>query len=156
MPLRVQKLDLHPEQRRCQDGPVALSFLYRLAVRLVEIVRLRRMSDADKDIEILVLRHQLDVLPREVSRTGFEPADRAVLSLLGRFMPRRRWSAFLVAPTTVLRWHHDAVRRRWTYPRRRPGRPRLDPVAAELIVRLAQENRRWGYLRIKGELESLT
>ena len=153
-----RKLDLPPEQprwRRCQDGRVALSFLYRLAVRLFEILRLRRMSDAEKDIEIVVLRHQLDVLRRQVRRARFEPADRALLSFLGRFMPRRRWSAFLVAPATVLRWHRDAVRRRWTYPHRRPGRPPLDPVAVELIVRLARENRRWGYLRIKGELAKL-
>ncbi len=93
---------------------MALSFLYRLAVRLFEILRLRRMSDADKDIEILVLRHQLDVLHRQVSRRRFEPADRALLSLLGRFVSRRRWSAFLVTPATVLRWHREAVRRRWT------------------------------------------
>ncbi len=100
--------------RQCQDGPVALSFLYRLVLRLTDIVRLRRMADVDKDIEIVVLRHQLDVLRRQVARAKFNPADRALLSLLSRVLPRPRWSAFLVTPTTLLRWHGDAVRRRWT------------------------------------------
>jgi putative transposase len=134
---------------------VAMSFLYRLAVRLFELMRLARRSDTDKDIEILVLRHQLRVIRRQVNQTRFEPADRALLSLLGRLLPRRRWSAFLVTPATVLGWHRHAVRRRWTYPHRRPGRPPLDPAVAKLIVRLARENRRWGYLRIKGELAKL-
>ena len=79
---------------------MALSFLYRLAVRFVEILRARRMSDADTDIEILVLRHQLEVLRRQVRRARFQPADRALLSLLGRLLSRRRWSAFLVTPAT--------------------------------------------------------
>ncbi len=134
---------------------MALSLLYRLALRLFELVRLRRMSDADKDVEILVLRHQLAVLRRQARRPRFTPADRALLALLGRLLPRERWSAFLVTPSTVLRWHRAAVRRCWTYRHRRPGRPGLDPAVAELIVRLARENRRWGYLRIKGELAKL-
>ncbi len=73
------------------------------------------MSDVDKDVEIIVLRHQLDVLRRQVSRARFEPSDRALLSLLARLLRRGRWSAFIVTPTTVMRWHRDAVRRRWTY-----------------------------------------
>ncbi len=102
------------------------------------------MSHADKDIEIIVLRHQLDVLHRQVRQPRFQPADRALLSLLARLLPRPRWSAFLIRPATVLRWHRDVVRRRWTYPHRRPGRPPLNPAAAQVVVRLAQENRRWG------------
>lgn len=154
----MHKLDPAADQPRCAGGkigPVALSFLYRLAARLFELLRLARRSDADKDIEILVLRHQLGVLQRQVRRPRLEPADRALLSLLGRLLPRARWSAFVVTPATVLRWHRDAVRRRWTYPNRRPGRPPLEGAVTELIVRLARENRRWGYLRIKGELAKL-
>ena len=79
----------------------------------------------------------------------------ALLALASRLLPRGRWSAFIVTPTTVLRWHRDAVRRRWTYPSRRPGRPPVEPAVVELIVRLARENRRRGYLRIKGELADL-
>jgi hypothetical protein len=62
------------------------------------------------------------------------------------------WSTFLVTPATLLRWHREAVRRRWTYPRRGPGRPSLEPATVDLILRLARENPWWGYLRITGEL----
>ena len=106
-----------------QARDVALSFLYRLCTRLVELARLRRMSDVDKDIEILVLRHQLAVIGRQVKKVRYEPADRAVLGLLARLLPRARWRSFLVTPATVLRWQRDLVRRRWTYPQTRIGRP---------------------------------
>ena len=102
-----------------------------------------------------MLRHQLDVLRRQVGRVRYEPADRAVLAGLARLLPRRCWSSFLITPATLLRWHRELVRRRWTYTRRRPGRPPLDPKVVELVVRLARENPRWGYLRIKGELAAL-
>ncbi len=134
---------------------MALSFVYRVVSRLVELVRIGRMPDADKDVEIVVLRHQLDVLRRQVGRPRFEPADRALAALLARLLPRPRRAGLLVTPATLLRWHRDAVRRRWTYPHRRPGRPALSREVVELIVRLARENPRWGYLRIKGELAGL-
>ena len=134
---------------------MALSFLYQLVLRLIDMLRLRAIADVDKDAEIIVLRHQVDVLRRQVGRARFEPADRALLALVSRLLPRGRWSAFIVTPTAVLRWHRDAVRRRWTYPSRRPGRPPVEPAVVELLVRLARENRRWGYLRIKGELAKL-
>ncbi len=123
---------------------MALSFLYRLALRLIDMARVRRMSDVDKDIESIVLRHQLDVLHRQLRRVQLEPADRALLSMSSRLLSRRRWSAFMVTPTTPLRWHRDAAHRRWSYTHRRPGRPALDPDVAQLIVRLAREHRRWG------------
>ena len=113
------------------------------------------MSDVDKDIEILVLRHQLAVIGRQVNKVRYEPADRALLGLLARFLPRPRWRSFLVTPNTVLRWQRDLVRRRWTYPQTRMGRPPLDPEVVELVLRLGRENRRWGYLRIRGELAKL-
>ena len=137
---------------RGEAAAVALSFLYRMLRRLLELVVLRR-SDEDKDIEILVLRHELDVLRRQVGRVRYQPADRAVLALLGRLLPRRRWTMFGVTPATLLRWHRQLVRRRWTYPKL--GRPPLDPVAVELVVRLGRENPRWGYRRITGELAKL-
>jgi transposase InsO family protein len=79
--------------------------------------------------------------------------DRAVLALLSRLVPRARWSAFVVTPATILRWHRDLVRRRWTY--RKLGRPPLDNEVRDLILRLARENPRWGYQRIVGELRHL-
>src|SRR5829696_8015590 len=77
-----------------------------------------------KDVEIAVLRHQLMVVRRQVARPRYTPSDRLVLAVLARLLPRERWSAFLVTPATLLRWHRDLVRRRWTYPHRL-GRPRV-------------------------------
>src|SRR5437879_11199005 len=105
------------------------------------------------DAEILVLRHELDVRRRQVGRVRYQPADRAVLALLGHLLPRRRWTMFGVTPATLLRWHRQLVRRGRTYPKL--GRPPLDPAAVELVVRLARENPRWGYRRITGELAKL-
>ncbi|WP_238430955.1 integrase core domain-containing protein [Frankia nepalensis] len=108
----------------------------------------------EKDIEIAVLRHQLAVLHRQVARPRFTPSDRRLLAILARLLPRPRWSAFLVTPATLLRWHRDMVRRRWTYPPPRRGR-RLEGATVQLVLRLARENPRWGYLRIVGECRKL-
>jgi transposase InsO family protein len=113
------------------------------------------MDDAAKDAEILVLRHQLAVLRRQLARPRFTWSDRAIVALLAGLMPRDRWRSFLVTPKTVLAWHRSIVTKRWTYPRRRPGRPALPDETVELICRLARENPRWGYLRIVGELKKL-
>jgi transposase InsO family protein len=141
--------------RPWQAQAVVLSLIYRLVSRVVDLMRIRRMSEAEKDMEILVLRHQLEVLRRQLGRVRHEPADRVVLAGLARLLPRRCWSAFVVTPATLLRWHRELVRRRWTCPRRRLGRPPLDPLVVELVLRLARENPRWGYLRIKGELAAV-
>ena len=127
-----------------------LSFLYRLARRVLEGVRVHQTDtlSMSKDEEILVLRHQLAVLRRQVARPRFTWADRALVALLAGVVPKDRWSAFLVTPETILAWHRALVRRRWTYPHRRPGRPPLTDETVKLICRLARENPRWGYLRI--------
>jgi putative transposase len=141
---------------RLSDAPVvALSFLYRLVRRVVELLGILRMDGAAKDAEILVLRHQIVVLQRQVGRPRFTWSDRAVIATLAKLVPRARWAAFLVTPETILRWHRALVRRRWTHPHRRPGRPPVPDETVELILRLARENPRWGYLRIVGEIKTL-
>jgi putative transposase len=107
-----------------------------------------------KDVEIAVLRHQLAVLRRQVARPRYTAADRMVLATLAKLLPRDRWSAFLVTPSTLLRWHRELIRRRWTYPA--TGRHRgLEPAVVELVLRLARDNARWGYIRIAGECSKL-
>src|SRR5438876_8885652 len=135
---------------------MVLSFAYWSLLRLLELVVLRRRSEREKEIEILLLRHQLRVLERQVARPQLTPADRALLAEFSRALSRRAWrrSAF-VTPATLLRWHRELVARRWTYPHRRPGRPPTAAEVRELVVRLAQENPAWGYRRIQGELVGL-
>jgi transposase len=135
---------------------VALSFLYWSLRRLLELVVLRFRSEREKEIEILLLRHQLRVLERQLARPQPTQADRALLAAFSRVVPRHAWrrSAF-VTPATLLRWHRAVVARRWTYPRRGPGRPSTTAEVRALVVRLARENPGWGYRRIQGELAGL-
>ena len=120
-------------------------FAYLTLCRSIQLLVLLARGDAAKDLEILVLR-------RQPPRPRLEPADRALLAAASRVLPRGRWSCFLVRPETLLRWHRRLVACAWTYPHRRPGRPPLDQELQPLIIRLARENPRWGYQRIKGEL----
>jgi putative transposase len=103
----------------------------------------------------VTLRHELAVLRRQVSRPALRPVDRAFLAAASRRRPRERWSSFFVTPDTLLRWHRRLVARRWTYPSRGPGRPPVGDETRALVLRLARENRRWGYQRIAGELAGL-
>jgi hypothetical protein len=133
---------------------VVLSILYVALQRVLQLLFLRFGSTLSKDLEIVVLRHQIAVLRRQVRRPAFRAADRVFLSAASRVLPRINWSAFVVTPATLLRWHRLLVAKGWTYTRP-PGRP---PIAADvraLIIRLARENPRWGYQRIVGELKSL-
>jgi len=131
------------------------SFAYLAVRRMIALMVLVLRSSQSKEIEILVLRHELEILRRNQPRPRLEPADRAWLAALSRLLPRERWSAFGVRPETLLRWHRRLVARHWTYPHRRPGRPPIADELAELIVRLATDNPTWGYQRIQGELLSL-
>jgi putative transposase len=137
------------------NPPMALSFLYLTARRLLGMLLGSLRSEHAKDVEIAVLRHQLAVLRRQVKRLEFRPADRALLAALSGALPRWRWSSFLVTPDTILRWHRRLVTRKWTQTRPRSGRPPLAGHVVALIVRLARENPRWGYRRIQGELLKL-
>jgi putative transposase len=128
-------------------GPVVVRTLAFLVLRrMLGVVGAGRTPDA-KDVEIAVLRHQLAVLRRHVTRPRYTPGDRMVLATLAKLLPRDRWKIFLVTPSTLLRWHRELVRRRWTYSAasRRRG---LNPEVVELVLRLARDNPRWGYLRL--------
>lgn len=110
----------------------------------------------EQDVEILLLRHQVSVLRRQVTRPRPRPADRAMLLVLAAALPRRRWSVFFVQPKTLLRWHRELVAGKWRYPTAKPsGRPPITGVVRELVLRLASENAGWGYRRIHGELTGL-
>jgi putative transposase len=131
------------------------SFLY-LAVRALIglLVRSGRGSGV-KDVELMVLRHELEVLRRQVGRPKLRPADRALLAAAAWHLPRSSRQTRLVAPGTLLRWHRALVRRKWRQTDGRPGRPRLSAEIRELVLRLARENPRWGHRRICGELAKL-
>jgi len=107
------------------------------------------------DIELLVLRHELELLRRQVARPKLRPADRALLAAAAWHLPRPARSARLVTPRALLRWHRALVRRKWRQPSGRRGRPELPTEARALVLQLARENPRWGDRRICGELGKL-
>src|SRR2546425_6229344 len=112
--------------------------------------------DGEREIELLVLRHQIKVLRRQVKQVRLRRRDRALLAAASRTLPRPLWSSFIVRPETLLRWHRQLVRRKWTSKRRgKSGRPPLNGQTTVLILRLGRENPRWGYQRIRGELLKL-
>jgi putative transposase len=108
----------------------------------------------EKDVEIAVLRHQVAVLKRQVTRPRFTPGDRLILAMMSRVLPRKRWPVFLVTPATLLRWHRELIARKWTYPHT-GKRHALPEETVELVLRLARENPRWGYQRIVGEMRKV-
>src|SRR2546430_371615 len=116
---------------------MGVSVFYWSLRRLLWVGVLRSRAGRGKEGEIPVLRHQLLVLERQVGRVELNAADRALLAAFSRVLPRRAWGSFLVKPATLLRWHRELVARRWTYPRRGPGRPRTPAEVRELVVPFA-------------------
>ena len=130
-----------------------IRLVYQFIVRLLGWLALLSRSDAAKDVEILVLRHEVAVLRRQVARPRPDWADRAILAALARLMPGRLRLHRIVTPGTLLAWHRRLVKK-WTYPKA-PGRPAIPDEVRELVEQLARQNPRWGYLRIQGEMLSL-
>jgi putative transposase len=137
---------------------VLLRLAYLGVTNAFALLRLLPMSDRDKDVEILALRHQLTVLERQLGseRVRFDTSDRAFLAALLHRVPRAvlRRVRLLVRPDTVLRWHRDLIARRHAHLSRpkRPGRPPTVRSVRVLVLRLARENPSWGYRRLHGEL----
>lgn len=130
--------------------------VFRLLYRfLAALARLAVRSGRSKDIEIIVLRHQIAVLRRQVERPAINNDDRTLLGAIAAALPRPLRQGWIVTPETLLRWHRKRIARHWTPSKRGAGRPPIVAELRKLIVRLASENPTWGYRRIHGELARL-
>ena len=125
------------------------SVLYIALRRLLQLVALACRSEEFKELEIVVLRHELAILRRRVARPALRSADRTLPAAASRLLSRKRWSSLFVTPDTLMRWHRQHVARRWTYSTARAERPPIGGEIRELVLRLARENRRWGYYAIQ-------
>jgi len=146
--------DCDGDQRKVASRAMLFCLLYFVLRAVLRIVP-AGAGARDRDVEILVLRHQLKVLRRAAGRPRLRRIDKVLLAASARVLPRQRWASFMLTPQTIHRWHRELVRRKWTFRPKRTGRPPIHTEVRGLILRLARENPRWGYRRIKGELLKL-
>jgi len=134
---------------------VLFALMYLVLCRFVRLLA-NSSNDLNSEVEVVVLRHQLMVLKRHVGRPRLRRRDRLFLAAMSRTLPRARWSSFVVSPQTLLRWHRELVKRKWTYKRiSAGGRPPISEQVRDLILRMGRENPRWGCIRVRGELLKL-
>jgi len=133
---------------------VLFRLVYLLIIRVFDWLALLARSDISKDVEILVLRHEVAVLRRQIARPKPDWADRAMIAALTRLLPRHLRLHRFVAPATLLAWHRRLIKKKWTYPNA-AGRPPVPEEIRELVRQLARQNPRWGHRRIQGELLGL-
>ena len=128
---------------RLDDQAMSASLVYLLLRQVLRMLTQLARDGGAKDVELLVLRHEVAVLRRRVHRPHLQPADRVVLAAPSRLLPCHRWAAFFVTPATLLRWHRQLIARHWTFAHARSGRPPIDPNLRALVLRLAAENPTW-------------
>jgi putative transposase len=133
---------------------VLFRLAYLLMIRVFDWLALHARSDTSKDAEILVLRHEVAVLRRQIARPKPDWADRAMIAALTRLLPRHLRLHRIVPPATLLAWHRRLTKKKWTYPNA-AGRPPVPEETRELVRRLAGQNPRWGHRRIQCELLGL-
>ena len=140
---------------RCRRSSVALSFLYIAFVRLLQLLRLSRRGQQDLVVEVVMLRHEVAVLRRQVARRALKSSDRAVLAGLSRLLSVARRGPLLRPARDPPALAPDLVQRHWAHPHRQPGRPGLPTGTVSVVLRLARENPTWGYRRVHGELATM-
>jgi putative transposase len=141
---------IYDHQRLGMISAMSFRLLYLIFQQVLGLFLLLGRTSSTKDVELLVLRHEVAVLRRTNPRPRLDWADPAVFAALVRRLPRALRCHRLVTPNTILRWHRCLVRRRWTYPNRTGRRP-ISEVPAVLVVRMATDNPNWGYRRVRRE-----
>jgi putative transposase len=136
---------------------VLFALVYAIVGRLLSLIVVRGRGEASKDVELVLLRHEISVLRRQLPRPRLAPADRLIMAAFARHLPASLRKFRVVSPSTLLRWHRELLARKWTYPRKMAtlGRPRTRKAVCELVLRLARENPTWGHRRIHGEMVTL-